>query len=82
MWFLIRRSVPVCSFMQRTSKYLSTYYLIFPLEHVLPYSNAQSHAQKNHFGKDTGGMVQRKFRSDFEVSLSRRIGKIDIIFRT
>ena len=38
MLFLIRRSVPVCSFMQRTSKYLSTYYLIFLLEHVLPYS--------------------------------------------
>ena len=37
MWFLLHRSVPVCSFMQRTSKYLSTYYLIFPLEHVLPY---------------------------------------------
>ena len=82
MWFLKHKSFPVCSSMQRTSKYLSTYYLIFPLEHVLPYSTAQSQAQKKHLGKDTGGMLQRKFRSDFEVSLSRRIGKIDIIFQT
>ena len=76
----VSQCVHLCNVQANT--WVLTYYLIFPLEHVLPYSNAQSHAQKNHFEKYTGGMVQRKFRSDFEVSLSRRIGKIDIIFRT
>ena len=47
MWFLKHKSVPVCSFMQRTSKYLSTYYLIFPLEHVLPYCTIRRTKNKN-----------------------------------